>query len=66
MGLGDDVRRTFAKFYINYSARKSFTTVQVGRSVIKIYISASPDGLDAEIFRDVRSIGHYGMGDASD
>ena len=66
MGLGDDVRRTFAKFYINYSVKKSFVTVQPARGVIKLYISISPDdigSLDEAIFRDVRKIGHYGMGD---
>jgi predicted transport protein len=32
--------------------------------VIKVYISISPDAApDSPIFRDVRNIGHYGMGD---
>ena len=66
MGLGDDVRRTFSKFYINYSVKTSFSTVQVGRSLIKIYMSVPLEtlgDLDSTVFRDVSHIGHYGMGD---
>ncbi|CAN5703441.1 hypothetical protein BH24ACT26_BH24ACT26_08100 [soil metagenome] len=66
IGLGEDVKRTFSKFYIAYSVKKSFATVQATKGLLKIWISISPEdvsGLDHNVFRDVSKIGHHGMGD---
>ncbi|CAN5488814.1 hypothetical protein BH20ACT21_BH20ACT21_22060 [soil metagenome] len=66
IGFGEDVKRTFSKFYIAYSVKKSFTTVQATKGLLKIWISISPEeisGLDPNVFRDVTNIGHHGMGD---
>jgi predicted transport protein len=62
-----DVRETFTKMYVNFSAPKhSFMTVCVVRDKIYLYFSIPwgeapkprPDRM-----RDVSQIGHYGMGD---
>ncbi len=66
MGLGSNVRRSFKKFYINYSTRRSFLTVQTRQRKLFCYVSLGWDEVperEAPITRDVRNIGHYGMGD---
>lgn len=65
-GLGPDVRRSFTKVYVNYSTRRSFVTVETRKRTLFCYVSLVWDELperDESLTRDVRSIGHYGMGD---
>jgi predicted transport protein len=66
MALGPDVRRSFTKFYIKYSTRRSFLTVEIRKRKLFCYVSLGWDELperDELLTRDVRNIGHYGMGD---
>jgi len=69
-GLSGDVTRRIKKFYVGYfagSKERSFFTVEVQRRKILVYLSLDPSsGLrpwNTEAMRDVRTIGHYGMGD---
>ncbi len=69
MGLGGDVTRRVRKFYVGYyagSKERSFFTAEVQRQKIYVYLSLDPSSVEpwnAEALRDVRKIGHYGMGD---
>jgi len=66
MGLGPDVRRSFTKMYVNYSTRRSFVTVEAQKRKLSCCVSLVWDELperDESVTRDVRTIGHYGMGD---
>jgi len=66
VGLGPDVRRSFTKMYINYSTRRSFVTVETRKRKLFCYVTLGWDELperDELLTRDVRNIGHYGMGD---
>ncbi|GAF87943.1 unnamed protein product, partial [marine sediment metagenome] len=66
MALGSDIQRSFTKFYINYSTRRSFVTVQPRKRKLFCYVSLAWEELPERnelITRDVRKIGHYGMGD---
>jgi predicted transport protein len=66
MALGPDVQRSFRKFYINYGTRRSFVTVLPQKRKLLCYVSLASENLperDASTTRDVRKIGHYGMGD---
>lgn len=66
MALGSNIQRSFTKFYVNYSTRRSFVTVQPRKRVLHCYVGLVWEELpehDESITRDVRKIGHYGMGD---
>ncbi|MDP2949187.1 MAG: DUF5655 domain-containing protein [Chloroflexota bacterium] len=66
VALGPDVQRSFTKFYVNYSTRRSFVTVQPRKRKLFCYVGLSWEELperDESVTRDVRKIGHYGMGD---
>lgn len=66
MALGPDVRRSFTKRYINYSTRRSFVTVQSQKGRLFFHVGLVWEELperDESLARDVRNIGHYGMGD---
>ncbi len=65
-GLGPDVRRSFTKFYIKYSTKQSFLTVETRKRKLFRYVGLKWDELPERnelLTRDVRNIGHYGMGD---
>jgi predicted transport protein len=67
--LGGDVTRRIRKFYVGYyagSKERSFFTAEVQRQKIWIYLSLDPTTAQPwndAVMRDVREIGHYGMGD---
>ena len=64
--LGSDVQRSFTKFYVKYSTRRSFVTVEPRKRVLHCCVGLVWEELperDESITRDVRKIGHYGMGD---
>lgn len=66
VALGSDVRRSFTKCYVNYSTRRSFVTVVIQKRKVFCYVSLDWNDLperDDSLTRDVRHIGHYGMGD---
>ena len=53
--------------YLGYFAgKKSFFTLELQKTKIWVYLSLSPDEAvpwDEDVMRDVRNIGHFGMGD---
>ncbi|MBA3375041.1 MAG: hypothetical protein H0U00_04385 [Actinobacteria bacterium] len=65
--LGADVSRRIRKFYVGYFAgKRSFLTVEVQRQRLILYLNLEPATAapwNDEVMRDVREIGHYGMGD---
>jgi len=67
LALGPDVERRPTKTYIGYFAgKKSFFTLELQKT--KIYAYVSLDAADVKPWgedelRDVRNIGHFGMGD---
>ncbi len=65
--LGADVSRRIRKFYVGYFAgKRSFLTVEVQRQRLILYLNLNPTTTtpwNDEVMRDVREIGHYGMGD---
>jgi len=67
MALGDDVRRRPVKYYIGYFVgKRSFFTLELQKTKIYAYISLLPDEAkpwEPSEMRDVRKIGHYGMGE---
>jgi predicted transport protein len=65
--LGADVSRRIRKQYIAYfTGKRSFFTIEVQRQRLIVYLALDPPaiaGWNAEAMRDVRDIGHFGMGD---
>jgi predicted transport protein len=64
--LGADVTRRIRKHYVGYFAgKKSFFTIEVQRQRLLVYLNLDPTKLelDQSTMRDVRNIGHFGMGD---
>jgi predicted transport protein len=65
--LGADVSRRIRKFYVGYFAgKRSFLTIEVQRQRLILYLNLDPTETkpwNTEAMRDVRKIGHYGMGD---
>jgi predicted type IV restriction endonuclease/predicted transport protein len=65
--LGADVSRRVRKFYVGYYAgKRSFLTVEIQRQRLILYLNLDPtmaSPWNDEVMRDVREIGHYGMGD---
>ena len=64
---GVDVSRRICKFYIGYFAgKRSFFTVEIQRQRLIVYLNLDPTATlpwNDKAMRDVREIGHYGMGD---
>ena len=67
LALGDDVQMKPLKFYVAFRRLKTFACVQVHphTRAILVYLKVDPDTvtLEPHFTRDVRDIGHYGMGD---
>jgi predicted transport protein len=65
--LGPDVTRRVRKFYVGYFAgERSFLTVEVQRKKLLVYLNLDPTATspwNEKWMRDVREIGHFGMGD---
>jgi predicted transport protein len=65
--LGADVTRRIRKFYVGYfGGKRSFVTVEIQRQRLILYLSLDPTTASPwndTVMRDVRKIGHYGMGD---
>ena len=69
-GLGPDVSRRIRKQYIGYFGGKgkprSFCTVETQRRRVLIYLGLDPTSTkpwNESTMRDVREVGHFGMGD---
>lgn len=65
--LGPDVSRRIRKQYVGYFAgKRSFCTTEVQRRRLLIYLNLDPTKTspwNEHAMRDVREIGHFGMGD---
>lgn len=65
--LGAEVSRRIRKFYVGYFAgKRSFATVEVQRQRLILYLNLDPTSTSPwndGVMRDVRQIGHYGMGE---
>ncbi|WP_141401347.1 DUF5655 domain-containing protein [Ornithinimicrobium cerasi] len=65
--LGADVSRRVRKQYIGYFRGKhSFFTLEIQRSRVLVYLALDPSTTapwQEGVMRDVRKIGHFGMGD---
>lgn len=68
-GLGPDVSRRIRKQYIGYFGGPkghSFFTVELKRQRALVYLTLDPTNTakwNAAVMRDVRKVGHFGMGD---
>ena len=67
-GLGADVERRSRKFYVGYyKGKRSFVTLELQKTRIWVYLALDPtsSGLpwNEDAMRDVRSVGHFGLGD---
>jgi predicted transport protein len=64
--LGADVSLRIRKQYIGYFAgKKSFLTIEVQRQRLLVYLNLDPMNVQPwndSTMRDVRTIGHFGMG----
>jgi len=67
LDLGDDVQERILKWYIAYKRLKNFATVQLQtqKNSLLMWLPLDPDTVTLEegFSRDVRGIGHAGMGD---
>ncbi|MEA2463958.1 MAG: putative type restriction endonuclease [Acidobacteriota bacterium] len=67
MNLGPDVSRRERKFYVGYFAgKRSFFTAELQKARIWVYLNLDPESDVPWVegsMRDVRTVGHYGMGD---
>jgi predicted transport protein len=65
--FGADISRRIKKFYVGYFAgKRSFFTVEIQRQRLILYLNLDPTATtpwNEKAMRDVREIGHYGMGD---
>lgn len=65
--LGSDVSRRIRKFYVGYfKGKRSFCTLEIQHRRVIAYLSLPPESAkpwNEAATRDVRNIGHYGMGD---
>jgi len=66
LDLGDDVQVKFLKYYIACKRLKNFATMQLqtGKNSLLIWLPLNPDDVTLEdgFSRDVRGIGHHGIG----
>ena len=67
MDLGDDVQERVLKWYIAYKRLKNFACVQLQttKNSLLVWLPLDPDGVALEdgFSRDVRDVGHHGVGD---
>ncbi len=67
MALGGDVTRRIRKQYVGYfRGKRSFVTVELQHRRAILYLSLNPTTAQPwreESMRDVRKVGHFGMGD---
>lgn len=65
--LGTSVSRRIRKFYVGYFAgKRSFCTIEIQRQRLIVYLNLDPTTTtpwNEKSMRDVREIGHFGMGD---
>jgi predicted transport protein len=65
--LGGDVTRRIRKMYVGYfRGKRSFFTVELQHQRVLIYLALDPSTVqpwDADVMRDARNFGHYGMGE---
>ena len=65
--LGDDVQEKPLKYYVAFKRIKNFVCVEVhpGIGCVRAFVKVDPDTvtMEAGFTRDVREIGHLGMGD---
>jgi len=65
--LGADVSRRMRKQYVGYfTGKRSFFTVEIQRQRLIVYLGLDPSAVshwNEKAMRDVRKIGHFGMGD---
>lgn len=67
MGLGDDVQVNILKLYIAFRRIKNFASVEVhsgGHERLVVFVKVDPDSVELVngFTRDVRNIGHWGIG----
>lgn len=64
--VGADIERRPSKFYVGYFGHnKSFCTIVIQTSKIRVFLGLEPGQLDAwakKRTKDVSNVGHYGMG----
>ncbi|HET6509351.1 MAG TPA: DUF5655 domain-containing protein [Baekduia sp.] len=67
LSLGGDVTRRVRKLYIGYfRGKRSFFTIELQQQRAVVYLALDPDRArpwNDDVMRDVRSIGHFGLGD---
>lgn len=67
VNLGDDVQEKVLKFYIAFRRIQNFACVEIHpqNKVILMYLKVNPDDIELQqgFTRDVRNIGHFGIGD---
>jgi len=67
LGLGDDVTEKVLKYYIGYQRKGNFLCCQIqpASKRIRAWLALSPDSIKTAqgFVRDVRNIGHHGIGD---
>lgn len=67
LALGDDVQRKWLKYYVAFRRIRNFATVTIHPQAQKllVYVPLDPGALEIEegFTRDVRDIGHHGIGD---
>jgi len=63
--LGDDVQEKPLKLYVAFRRLKNFASVVVQGKRLQLYLKLNPDSvtLEEDFSRDVRNIGHWGIGD---
>jgi predicted transport protein len=63
--LGDDVQEKPLKLYVAFRRLKNFASVVVQGKRLQLYLKLNPDSvtLEEDFSRDVRTIGHWGIGD---
>jgi predicted transport protein len=64
LSLGDDVQRKDLKLYIAFKRIKNFTTIEIRRDKLVVFLRVNPDDIDLVdgFSRDVRAVGHWGTG----
>lgn len=64
LNLGDDVSENTLKLYSAFKKIKNFSTIEIYQSRILLNVKLNPDDFPLnENLRDIRNIGHWGVGD---
>lgn len=67
LALGDDVQQKWLKYYVAFRRIRNFATVKIHPQVgtVLVWVPLNPDNFELEegFTRDVRQIGHHGIGD---